>query len=133
MKTKEPSGHQDVLNFLDKLDHPLKEGIVELRKIILKSNVKLTEHIKWNAPSFCVDGEDRLTMRLFPPKNIQLIFHRGAKVKVQPKQKLVSGHLSFLKWPANDRAVATFNNLQDVKGSETEIRELVNEWIDATT
>lgn len=132
MKIKESSG-QEVIEFLDKLEHPLKREIEEIRKIILNSNKRLTEHIKWNAPSFCIENEDRVTMKLYPEKNIQLIFHRGAKVKAQPKEKLISGHSSFLKWPANDRAVATFANMDEIKLNEKVLSGIINEWIKVTT
>jgi len=132
MKVKESSG-REVIEFLDKLEHPLKREIEEIRKIILNSNKRITEHIKWNAPSFCIENEDRVTMKLYPEKNIQLIFHRGAKVKAQPKEKLISGHSSFLKWPANDRAVATFANMGEIKLNEKVLSEIINEWIKATT
>ena len=132
MKIKKPSG-QEVIEFLDVLEHPMKREIEVLRKIILNSNTKLTEHIKWNAPSFCIENEDRVTMKLHPAKNIQLIFHRGAKVKAQPKEQLISGYSSFLKWPANDRAVATFANMDEIKLNEKVLSEIINEWIKATT
>src|SRR3989337_3270469 len=132
MKIKTPSG-QEVIEFLDVLEHRMKREIEVLRKIILNSNTKLTEHIKWNAPSFCIENEDRVTMKLHPAKNIQLIFHRGAKVKAQPKEQLISGYSSFLKWPANDRAVATFTNMDEIKSNEKKLSVIINEWIKATT
>src|SRR5215213_6861569 len=38
--------------FMEKLDHPLKAGIEELRKIIKRINGDILEEIKWNAPSY---------------------------------------------------------------------------------
>jgi hypothetical protein len=128
---KADTGHVEVVDFLYKLDHPLKKEIEELRKIILKSNDKLTEHIKWNAPSFCKDGEDRVTMKLFPSINIQLIFHRGAKVKAQPKEKLIADTTGMLKWAANDRAIATFTSLEEIKLNKKDLEAIVNKWIKA--
>ncbi len=133
MTSKKSSGQKEVFEFLAKLEHPLMPEIQEIRTIILNSNSKLTEHIKWNAPSFCVDGEDRVTMKLHPQKNIQLIFHRGAKVKAQPSGRLIAGYPSFLKWPANDRAVATFTTMEDIKSNEKVLSEVVNEWITAAS
>ena len=72
---------QEVDRFMGKLDHPLKEGIEQLRAAILGSNDQITEHIKWNAPSFRYAGEDRVTFRLYPEHRVQLVFHRGPKVK----------------------------------------------------
>lgn len=125
------SGSIEVQEFLKHLDHPLKTEIMAVREIILHSNNKLTEHIKWNAPSFGINGEDRVTMKLFPPKNIQLILHRGAKVKKQPAENLISGYPSMLKWAAKDRAVVTFNNMAEIKTNGKVLSKIINKWIDA--
>jgi hypothetical protein len=77
--------NKKVTKFLDELIHPLREEIEQLRQIILGSNSDLTENIKWNGPNYCFKGEDRITMKIQPPKQILLVFHRGAKKLVQPK------------------------------------------------
>jgi uncharacterized protein YdhG (YjbR/CyaY superfamily) len=124
------TGQVDVINFLDNLTHPLKKEIQEIRKIILKSNNNLTEHIKWNAPSFCIDGNDCVTMN-FTPKSIRLIFHRGAKVKAQPKQRFISDTTDILTWAANDRAIATFTTSEEIKTNKKDLEVIVNKWIKA--
>ena len=57
---------------MEGLDHPLKEEIGRLRAAILDSNDRITEHIKWKAPSFRYAGEDRVTFRLYPEDRVQL-------------------------------------------------------------
>lgn len=132
MEINKLEGSNLVKDFLNNLQHPLKPVILEVRKIILDSNQELTEHIKWNAPSFCFNGEDKVTMKLFPPKNIQVIFHRGVKVKQQPKDKLIQDNTGILKWSSNDRAVATFIDIEDVKLKSSKLSEIVIRWIEAT-
>lgn len=51
-------------------NHHLKEGVEQLRAAILDSNDDITEHVKWNAPSFRYAGEDRATFRLFPEDRV---------------------------------------------------------------
>ena len=51
---------------MEGLDHPLKQQIEQLRAAILGSNERITEHGKWNAPSFRYASEDRVTFRLHP-------------------------------------------------------------------
>jgi hypothetical protein len=36
------------------------------RTDVLASDDGITEHVKWNAPSFCYAGVDRVTFRLQP-------------------------------------------------------------------
>lgn len=63
-KKEKLSGPEQVAKFMSSLEHPFKEEIAEVRKIILGTNSRITEKIKWNAPSFCVDDEDRITFNL---------------------------------------------------------------------
>jgi hypothetical protein len=119
----------DVTSFIEKIDHPMQDGIRLLRRIILEADGKLTEHIKWNAPSFCCNGDDRITMRLFPAPNLQIIFHRGAKVKSQSKSRLVADCPAFIKWAANDRAIATFSNMKEIGEGKVLLVDFIKHWL----
>lgn len=121
--------NKNVTDFISELEHPLKKEFLELRKLILESIPNCNEHIKWNAPSYQLKDTDFLTFKLFPPKNIQLVFHRGAKVKEMPKDKLINDTFGLLKWAANDRAVATFNSMKDIQNFKNELIITINEWI----
>jgi hypothetical protein len=123
----------DVTKFLDDLNHPFRAEIEQLRHCILSANNELTENIKWNGPNFCVGSHDRITMRIQPPKQVQLIFHRGAKVQVQPKDKLIKSDSGLLTWKENDRAVATFKNMADIKNNKSALAKIVQDWIKATS
>jgi hypothetical protein len=124
---------KEVDQFVQDLKHPLAKEIDELRRIIIEANPDLAENIKWNAPNFSLAGEDRITLKLMPSKNIQIIFHRGAKVKDQPAQNILSDTPSFLSWAAKDRAVATFNNTLEIRDNKDALASLVKKWIEATT
>ena len=120
-------------DFLNEQKHPFRKEIEELRNYILSSNSALTENIKWNGPNYCFHHEDRITMRIQPPtKQVQLIFHRGAKKQTQPKDKLISNKSKMLVWKENDRAIVTFKSLQDIENGKVELTEIVTEWITAT-
>jgi hypothetical protein len=132
-KKIKPSGAQQVKEFLDQLEHPLKKEILAVRKIILGANKELTEQIKWNAPSFCFNGEDRITFNLLGKDFFRLIFHTGAKVKEKKvKGKLLEDKSGLLEWAADDRAVAKFNDMKEIKANEKVLIDIVNRWIDAS-
>jgi hypothetical protein len=65
----------EVITFLDKLNHPFRSEIEVLRQIILNSNSDIIENIKWNGPNYIFNNEDRITIKINPPKLIQIIFH----------------------------------------------------------
>jgi len=120
------------LQFLDEQKHPLRKEIEQLRMYILSADTNLTENIKWNGPNYCFDKKDRITIKIQPPKNIQLVFHRGARKQEQPKDKLLEDNSNLLKWKENDRAIATFNNITDIENAGNDLLEIVNKWINAT-
>ncbi|MDO1445447.1 DUF1801 domain-containing protein [Rhodocytophaga aerolata] len=121
--------NEEVTRFVDGLDHPLQKEITQLRQAILNANTGLTENIKWNGPNYCFHGEDRITMRIQPPKQIQLIFHRGAKVLEQPNEKLVNDRSGLLTWKTNDRAIAAFKNMEQILASKQALSTLINDWV----
>lgn len=124
--------NKEVTQFLDEQNHPFRSEIELLRNYILMANKGLTENIKWNGPNYCFDNNDRITMRIQPPKQLQLIFHCGAKVKEQPKEKMIKKDYGLLVWKGNDRAIATFKNMQEIENSKSDLINLVVEWINAT-
>ena len=93
----------------------------------------MTENIKWNGPNYCSDNQDRITMRVQPPaKQVQLIFHRGAKKQVQPKEKLISNKSKILVRKENDRAIVTFKSLEEIETQIKELTKIITDRIWAT-
>jgi hypothetical protein len=121
----------DVEHYLSELQHPLKEGVLELRTAILAADPALTEHIKWNAPSFVFAGEDRVTFRLQPRGKLQLIFHRGAKVRGDGADFVFADPTGWMTWPAPDRAVVDFPDLAAVAARRAQVVSLVQRWVHA--
>ncbi|MBK8243843.1 MAG: DUF1801 domain-containing protein [Saprospiraceae bacterium] len=107
--------------------------IENLREFILNSDVRITENIKWNGPNYCINNEDRITMRVQPPKQIQLIFHRGAKVQELPKNRIIEDDSGLLIWKTSDRAVATFRNAGEIEQGKVNLTDIVKKWIQETT
>lgn len=128
--TKQSS--KEVTEFMNELNHPFRNEIEELRDCILASNKSLVENIKWNAPNYCFENEDRITMRIQPmTTKVQLIFHRGAKKQEQPKERLITNKSKMLLWKENDRAIITFKNKQEIEGGKAELEKIINEWLTA--
>lgn len=123
--------NEQVTIFLDNLRHPLRQEIEQLRIEILHTDKGLTENIKWNAPNYCFENEDRITMKIHPQNAVHLIFHCGAKVRQSSKEKLIQDQSGLLQWKGNDRAIATFKNVEDIKNRQAEIRKVITDWISA--
>ena len=132
-KMSKKTKYIDVNDFINQLNHPLEEVIEEVRKIVLSANKEITEHIKWNAPSFCYRNDDRITFRLNKNDCVQLVFHTGAKGKdTKDKGPLFQDQSHLLEWVADKRALLTFYDINEVKIKRDEIIEIVNLWLKAT-
>ena len=119
--------------FLINLDHPLKKEIEHVRKIILETDKELTEHIKWNAPSYCHHGEDRITFNLRGKNSFLLIFHRGAKVRDnKSNDPLFEDPTGLLTWASSDRAIAEFGNMDDVVTKTPALKTIIRTWLERT-
>ena len=124
--------NKEVTEFLNELNHPFRNEIEELRDVILASDKNLVENIKWNAPNYSFENEDRITMRIQPlTTKVQLIFHRGAKKQEQPRDKLIESKSKMLVWKENDRAIITFKNSQEIEDGKAELEKIINEWLTA--
>lgn len=123
---------RDVDAYMHGLEHPRKSEVQAIREQILSVDPKITEHIKWNAPSFCIDGDDRITFRLQPGDRVQLVFHRGAKKRDDAATFSFADATGLLEWPASDRALLTFRDLDDVTAKRAALKKLVTAWLKAT-
>lgn len=117
-----------VSEFLSSLEHPLKADVERVRALILGADPGIGEHIKWNAPSFTYGGEDRVTFNLRPTAYLQLVFHRGAKVKDATGFGF-DDPAGLLEWASPDRAVLKLKGGEDVARNEAALVELVARWV----
>lgn len=128
------TGHQQVVEYMNNLQHPLKQEIEEVRKIVLNAEPRLTEHMKWNAPSFCFQDEDRVTFNLQGKGFFRLVFHCGAKKKDnEGKERLFEDTTGLLEWAAVDRAIVKFTDMNDVKAKKEKLEEVIAKWIEAAS
>jgi hypothetical protein len=68
-------------------------------------------------------------MRINPPKQIQLVFHTGAKVKNEPTEKILNDDFGILIWRDNHRALVTFNSMEDIEKCELNLKVIIEKWI----
>ena len=121
----------EVDQFLAVLDHPLKAGVEQLRAWILGADPGITEHVKWNAPSYRYGGEDRVTFRLHPHDQLQLVFHHGVRVRADAAEFVFIDPSGLVEWRTRDRGVVTFPDLAAVADAQAAVPELVRAWIAA--
>lgn len=118
-----------VNEFMAKLEHPLKAEIEALRAIILGADPRISESIKWNAPSFSVQ-EHFATFKLRPVTTVQVVFHTGAKARADSKDVEIDDPAGLLKWAAHDRCVATLSDMKEIESKKAAFVTIVKQWIE---
>lgn len=91
----------------------------------------LQEHIKWNAPSYVINGEDRITFNLMNKEGlVKLVFHMGATRKEDKKAEPVMNDKSgLIEGNSNIRGMLIFQDLQDIQAKREEISKIVKQWL----
>ena len=126
------SDQEQVTAHIQKLDPSIGEAIETLRQIILSAHPEISEHIKWNNPSFYYSGE----MAPFNPKEykrdiavmnlhknrIMVVFPSGAKLN--DTSGLLTGDY------ADGRRISVFKDLDDIKSKAETVKSLIKLWVD---
>ena len=132
-KTTKPSEPDKVDEYMRGLKHPLSEVVEALRQIILATDPKIGEEVKWNAPAFFYTGE----MELFDPKEfkrhlvvfnlfkkdcIRLVFWGGGKV--DDRSGFLEGDY------ADRRRLAMFYSMEDAEAKRTKLQTVVRRQLE---
>jgi len=119
-KAKAVDGTEEVNEFMDELNHPLKAEVQMIRAIIKNVNKDITEQIKWKAPSFSYNGEYLVTFNLRTTEHIHLVFHNPMIAKVQSK---------LLEGDYKDRRMAYFTDTSDIKAKKSILEKALKDLI----
>jgi hypothetical protein len=106
--------------FFEQFEHPLKQEMLEVRKIILSASSKMEEDIKWGAPTFIYEG-NMATFNVRAKKFVNLTFHKGS---------LINDQTQLLEGDQAEARVARFYSMDDIHQKSTSLQEVVKQWID---
>lgn len=109
----------------------IRTPVERMRALVLAAGDQVTEHIKWNGPSFCIDGEDRITVGLNPGGGVRVILHRGVKVKDAAGFNFTDKS-GLIQWAASDRGVIHFPDDAAVAANAEVFADLCRRWFEAT-
>lgn len=115
-----PAQSPDLATYMQTLDHPLKPQIEQLREILKNADERLSERIKWNAPSYHLDGVDIVTFGPLMRKKdeILLVFHHP---------KIVEIASDILEGQFKDRRLVTLHNQAEVDAKTEELQRIMRE------
>lgn len=106
--------------YMERLDHPLKIEVQAVRTLIKGVDPRITEQVKWNAPSFSYKGY-LATFNLRPTHHVHLVWHNGAIL--QDPAGLLEG-----RYP--DRRMTYFTSMAEVEAKRPAMEALVRQWVE---
>ncbi len=120
-----------VQEFLDDLDADKRAQIEALRRVIMAAEPRLKEHIKWNAPSYILDDEDRITFNIMNKQGVvKLILHMGATRKEDKKATPVMQDANgIIEWSSNIRGMITFADSSEVESKLPAVKQIITQWL----
>lgn len=126
-----PTKHASIDAFRAALTPEQRAIVDKLRELAARSADGVSEHIKWNAPSFCVDGDDRITLGLNPKGMVRVVLHRGAKAP-EDKGFRFDDPAGLIEWQAADRGVLHVTALDDLIDKEAVVSDIFARWMEIT-
>ena len=118
-----------VTDFLHALQHPLKKEIEALRHVMLGVSPSVGEGVKWNAPSYRT-ADYFATVNLRSVDRVQLVFHRGAKVKDNTTDGLeIADPAGLIKWLAKERCLVTLGAGAEFEANRAPFAAIVRAWL----
>ena len=121
-----------VADYLDKLDYPLKEVVIALRKVILATDPQIGEQIKWNSPAFYYTGE----MKPFDPKEYKrdiAVMHLRKKdqvLLVLPTGAKIPDATGLLEGSYTDgRRMITLKSINDLEEKKDRLQQVIKQWL----
>lgn len=109
----------EVKKYMTALKHPLKKEMEAVRLIIKNADKRISERIKWKAPSYYYK-EDMVTFNGWATKNVHLVFHHPSIVKI--KSDLLEGDYK-------DRRMMYFIDMADVNKKRKELEKIIKELV----
>ena len=101
-----------------KYDNPMKSVVLTMRSIILAADDRVTECIKWQAPTFCYLGN----IASFYPRSKEhasLMFHTGARIP---------GRHPRLEGTGNTSRVMKIGSVAEANKAKAELQRIVRAW-----
>ena len=115
-----PRKNPDVDAWFDRLEHMLKALMLQVRRVILASDRRVTESIKWSTPTFSFNGD----IASFIPQAksfVSLLFHRGAEIP---------GKHPRLEGDSRLARTMRFTSAEELKQYKPHLEKAIRAWCD---
>lgn len=109
---------KEVDSWFEEYDNPMKEVVQQIREIILATDPRIEECIKWKSPTFTYRGN---IASFFPKskKHASLMFHQGAKIP---------GKHPRLEGDGETSRVLKIATIEEANAAKKDIEKIVAAW-----
>jgi hypothetical protein len=114
------NGTAEVDAYMERLDHPFKDETQAVREIIRGVDPRITEQVKWNAPSFSYKGY-MATFNLHATRHLHLVWHNGV---------ILEDPAGLLEGDYPDRRMTYFTGMADLEAKRPALERLVRQWVE---
>ena len=109
----------EVDTYLKDKAHPLTAEIRRVREIIMSTDDKIQETIKWSSPTFMYKG-NMASFFMNAKKHVSLMFHKGA---------LLPNKSGLLQGDGKEGRTAKFADMADIEAKAGDLQSIVREWM----
>ncbi|MBO6516711.1 MAG: DUF1801 domain-containing protein [Bacteroidia bacterium] len=109
----------DVDTYLEKKQHVLTAEIQRVREIILATDERMEETIKWSSPTFMYKG-NMASFFMNATKLVSLMFHKGATIPDET---------GLLEGDGKEARTARFYDMNDIESKKELLETVVRSWI----
>ena len=109
----------EVDKLLEEKKHPMDAEMRRVREIILATDDRVEEAVKWSAPTFMYKG-NIASFFMNTKKRVSLMFHKGATIN-DPN--------GLLEGDGKEARIARFYGLEDIEEKKEALEALIMEWI----
>lgn len=123
--------YKTVEEFLSDQSSERLAEINTLRKLILDSEPKLLENIKWNAPNYTYENEDRITFNVMNKQGkLKVLIHMGATKKEDNKGKpILADDHGLVNWNSDIRGTISFDGIEDIHSKAEPFKKVIAGWL----
>lgn len=109
--------------------------ILLVRELIFSAEPSLQETLKWNAPNYVHNGEDRITFNIMNMQEIvKIIIHMGASKKEDKSGKpILEDPSGLVVWNSDIRGTISFGDYSDIQTKSGQFKKIIADWIAVET
>lgn len=126
---QEPGGSGAIDSMIGAMDPAFRDVVEAIRRTILGADREITEGVKWNSPSFYLEGWfATVNVR---GRGVMVVLHQGAKTRPGSGAGLresLGDASGMLRWHSDDRATATFVDQADFDAKRRRLASVVRAW-----